>query len=148
MNGTECNYTVHHAENISQLAEDVQVGDQIFHKVDCDVENESIGANDTLAGPFCLVIHNCSISNWDHSQTYQLLDENGCSLEPSIIEHAEYTSDMVAGIRAQAIRFIGDPTHTTSVFITCQARKVPKGTRGTCKDRRPRCVTNEYLFRA
>ncbi|VDM91822.1 unnamed protein product [Litomosoides sigmodontis] len=72
-------------------------------------------------------------------EPYRIINENGCTLEPSLFEHVQYEDDFTAGIyNPLPIRFRGS---SSSVQFFCSTTLVPM-----VGDKCPRkmCTWNEY----
>lgn len=52
---------------------------ELYYKIKCNKENG-----------YCLHVANCTVKSDDENmQPYHIIDENGCTLEPSLFEHVQ-----------------------------------------------------------
>lgn len=136
--GRDCVYTIHLKNSSGPLAQSVQLGTELYHKIICRSSK-----SEAKSSSYCLIVYNCSISSSSRlsSGSYQLIDEDGCTQEPSLIGNVQYPSDTEAGILAQAIRVNGDAGMHMS--LSCQSRFIPKESQ-TCFQKRPRCSSDGH----
>ncbi len=87
----------------------MRVGDALFHKWSC----EERGHNEM----YCILVHNCTVSS-PTSSAVPIIDEFGCSLFPSVLPHVEHSSDMVAGLAANAFSLDIDQASSLRLSIT------------------------------
>ncbi|KAH7726177.1 Protein F46G11.6 [Aphelenchoides avenae] len=125
-----CNFTVHDKGPNGKEVTGTSLNQELYYKIKCRSEPN-----------YCLWVTNCTVSTEAPEQKpYPIIDENGCTTEPSLFEHVQYEDDFTAGIyNPFPIRFRGQKS---AVRFQCQTTLRPSIGSEKCK--RPLCVWNEY----
>ncbi|KAK6759582.1 hypothetical protein RB195_021264 [Necator americanus] len=122
----KCEFSVHKdgpgGEPVTGTALDVE----LYYGIRCQMHDG-----------YCLSVSNCTISSDEAGfKPYPIIDENGCSLEPSLYDNVVYESSFTAGIRnPYPVRF---RSSSGAVLLYCVTTLVPTTTDGSCP--RPECV--------
>ncbi|KHJ99628.1 hypothetical protein OESDEN_00399 [Oesophagostomum dentatum] len=123
---TKCEFSVHKdgpdGEPITGTALDVV----LYYSIHC-----------TPQDGYCLSVANCTISSDEPGfKPYPIIDESGCSLEPSLYDNVKYETSYSAGFRnPYPVRF---RSSSGAVLLYCVTTLVPLETDGTCP--RPECA--------
>uniref|UniRef100_A0A1I7Z5G2 ZP domain-containing protein n=1 Tax=Steinernema glaseri TaxID=37863 RepID=A0A1I7Z5G2_9BILA len=125
----ECQFSVHKDGPNGEELSGTTLNTQLYYKIKCKP-----------AKGFCLNVSNCTVSGEGPGQKpYAVIDENGCTTEPSLFEHVLYEDDYTAGIyNPLPIRFRGS---SSGVQFFCSTTLTPR-MGGTCS--RKLCTWNEY----
>ncbi|KAM3727324.1 Cuticlin-3 [Dirofilaria immitis] len=124
-----CKFSVHNGGPNGKEISGTNLNSELYYKIKCNKEKG-----------YCLHVANCTVkSDRENMEPYRIIDENGCTLEPSLFEHVQYEDDFTAGIyNPLPIRFRGS---SSSVQFFCTTTLVP--TIGNeCS--RKMCTWNEY----
>jgi hypothetical protein len=129
-----CTYQVLTGGPEGSVVQYAKVGDKVFHKWSCSFEMPEL---------YCMLIHTCTVD--DGSGTLvDMIDQEGCSKDPVILDDLTYITDLMAGTEASVFKF-ADKTH---LYFSCQVQLSLKHEQEgeTCP--RPRCnVTRRFRFR-
>jgi len=102
-----------------------RVGDKVFHKWTCK--------HDIPGEMYCMVIHSCAVDDGGNT-SYELIDRDGCSKDPTALEDLIYMNDLTAGIESAVFKFADKP----HVYFNCQVQlSLKQENQGECP--RPRC---------
>uniref|UniRef100_A0A915CX39 ZP domain-containing protein n=1 Tax=Ditylenchus dipsaci TaxID=166011 RepID=A0A915CX39_9BILA len=127
----DCSFSVHDKGPEGAEIEGTSLNQELYYKIKCKPENG-----------YCLRVSNCTVSPDSPDQKpYSIIDELGCTKEPSLFEHVQYEDDFTAGIyNPYPIRFRGQKS---AVKFQCSTTLSPSGPDGVCE--RHRCITwSEY----
>uniref|UniRef100_A0A1I8F1D9 ZP domain-containing protein n=2 Tax=Wuchereria bancrofti TaxID=6293 RepID=A0A1I8F1D9_WUCBA len=126
---TNCRFSVHNGGPNGEEISGTNLNSELYYKIKCNKEKG-----------YCLHVANCTVkSDRESTEPYLIIDENGCTLEPSLFEHVQYEDDFTAGIyNPLPIRFRGS---SSSVQFFCSTTLVPT-IDGGCS--RKMCTWNEY----
>uniref|UniRef100_A0A915KTP7 ZP domain-containing protein n=1 Tax=Romanomermis culicivorax TaxID=13658 RepID=A0A915KTP7_ROMCU len=144
ISNSSCYYEIRANDTNGNLINGAKIGDSIYYVINCTGLDDGEERKTS-----CIIIYNCTLISDDRSLNYPIIDEYGCSFDPSINESVEYDSDWIAGIRGQAIRFHGSP----KIKLECKVRRIETKkskdrSSSSCPSRRPKCVTNEYTTKS
>uniref|UniRef100_A0A915KNG2 ZP domain-containing protein n=1 Tax=Romanomermis culicivorax TaxID=13658 RepID=A0A915KNG2_ROMCU len=84
-----------------------KVGDTLYHKWSCK--------DDFLKEMYCMTIVSCYVDDGS-SNSFELIDQNGCAKDPILLEDLTYYSDLSAGVETVAFKYADKP----SVFFQCR----------------------------
>ncbi|VDM36578.1 unnamed protein product [Toxocara canis] len=128
----KCSFSVHKEGPQGEEIIGTNLNSELYYKVKCEPEPG-----------YCLHVGNCTVSGDGPGQEpYAVIDEDGCTKEPSLFEHVQYEDDFTAGIyNPLPIRFRGS---SSAVQFFCVTTFVPS-TSGKCE--RKLCTWNEYSTR-
>lgn len=79
----ECEYVVRNVVN-DEIVDEINIGDMVRHRWSCNA--------DVLQHNFCLIITNCFLIASDSK--YQLIDNEGCSMDRSILPDLFYIDNV------------------------------------------------------
>ncbi|KAL6725046.1 hypothetical protein Aduo_019871 [Ancylostoma duodenale] len=122
----KCEFSVHKdgpgGEPVTGTALDVV----LYYSIQCQAQDG-----------YCLSVSNCTISSDEAGfKPYPIIDEDGCSLEPSLYDDVTYESSFTAGIRnPYPVRF---RSSSGAVLLYCVTTLVPTTMDSTCP--RPECA--------
>ncbi|CAB3404116.1 unnamed protein product [Caenorhabditis bovis] len=126
----DCEYSVRHrSRDGPRVTGKVDIGDLLYHSWKCQYKSQKNYL-------FCIIIGSCTISDGSQSgeeRKIKIIDDDGCSVFPTILPDVEYIGDLSAGIKVHAFSLDVD---TTAVHFTCNVRMVFKEN-GHCQ--RPKC---------
>uniref|UniRef100_A0A0N5AHX9 ZP domain-containing protein n=1 Tax=Syphacia muris TaxID=451379 RepID=A0A0N5AHX9_9BILA len=141
----QCTFTVHKGgpngptisgarPQLMHVVSGTNLYSELYYKITCEKENG-----------YCLHVSNCTVSgDGTNQKPYQVIDENGCTTEPSLFEHVQYESDFTAGIyNPLPVRFRGT---SGAVNFFCTTTLVAVNSDGKCE--RKMCTWNEYSRKA
>ncbi|VDN05561.1 unnamed protein product [Thelazia callipaeda] len=123
----QCQFSVHNEGPNGEVISGTNLHSKLYYKIKCNVQKG-----------YCLHVANCTVnSDEKDAQAYRIIDENGCTTEPSLFEH--YEDDFTAGIyNPLPIRF---RSSSSTVQFFCTTTLVPTIGR---KCSRKICTWNEY----
>ncbi|VDK83646.1 unnamed protein product [Onchocerca ochengi] len=124
-----CKFSVHNGGPDGEEISGTNLNSELYYKIKCDIEKG-----------YCLHVANCTVkSDKKNMEPYRIIDEHGCTLEPSLFEHVQYEDDFTAGIyNPLPIRFRGS---SSSVQFFCSTTLVPT-IKEECSHKM--CTWNEY----
>uniref|UniRef100_A0A0M3I112 ZP domain-containing protein n=1 Tax=Ascaris lumbricoides TaxID=6252 RepID=A0A0M3I112_ASCLU len=128
----KCTFSVHKEGPQGEQIIGTNLNSELYYKIKCEPERG-----------YCLHVGNCTVSgDGPGQQAYPIIDEDGCTKEPSLFEHVQYEDDFTAGIyNPLPIRFRGS---SSAVQFFCVTTFVPS-IHGKCE--RKLCTWNEYSSR-
>ncbi|OZC10962.1 hypothetical protein X798_02106 [Onchocerca flexuosa] len=124
-----CKFSVHNGGPDGEEISGTNLNSELYYKIKCNQEKG-----------YCLHVANCTVkSDKENMESYRIIDENGCTLEPSLFEHVQYEDNFTAGIyNPLPIRFRGS---SSSVQFFCSTTLVPI-IKEECSHKM--CTWNEY----
>ncbi|KAE9553312.1 hypothetical protein FO519_003478 [Halicephalobus sp. NKZ332] len=123
-----CQFSIHEKGPDGKELTGTSLDTELYYKIKCKPEPG-----------YCLKVSNCTVTGEGKNQKpYPIIDENGCTKEPSLFEHVQYLDDFTAGIpNPIPIRFRGPQS---GVKFECATTLI--SVIGHCEHQR--CVANEY----
>uniref|UniRef100_A0A914VHY9 ZP domain-containing protein n=1 Tax=Plectus sambesii TaxID=2011161 RepID=A0A914VHY9_9BILA len=100
-----------------------KVGQAVFHKWSCQAEDKEM---------FCMVVHSCVVND-GRGDVVEVIDGDGCSLDPFLIGDLEYLDGLTAAKESHVFKY----ADRAVVYFTCQLAVTVKEPEKTCK--RPTC---------
>ncbi|KJH41127.1 hypothetical protein DICVIV_12904 [Dictyocaulus viviparus] len=116
----KCEFSVHKDGPDGVLVTGAALDMELYYSIKCEPYDDH-----------CLFVSNCTISSDEAGlKPYPVIDEYGCSLEPSLYEHVTYVSNFIAGIRnPYPVRF---RSSSGAVVLYCVTTLLPTTAEGTC----------------
>uniref|UniRef100_A0AC35FKY0 ZP domain-containing protein n=1 Tax=Panagrolaimus sp. PS1159 TaxID=55785 RepID=A0AC35FKY0_9BILA len=108
----------------------ISLNTELYYKIKCEKREG-----------YCLKVNNCTVTG-QGQKPYSVIDENGCTKEPSLFHHVQYEDDFTAGIyNPVPIRFRGTQS---AVKFQCSTLLSPAIENENKKCEHQRCIANEY----
>ncbi|PAV66873.1 hypothetical protein WR25_00374 [Diploscapter pachys] len=117
---SSCQFSVHREGPDGPIVVDSSLDDELYYKIVCSSQPAS-----------CLSVSNCTVSDSSakSTQSIQIIDVNGCSLDTSLFSHVQYSSHFSAVIHNPfPIRFRN--SGSGSVNLDCQTTFEDKDSEG------------------
>ncbi|VDD86442.1 unnamed protein product [Enterobius vermicularis] len=92
-----CSYKISSRNSDQCRIEDTRVGETVIHSWECDKS-----VFDTYQS---MLIHSCIIINVISGENKTLVDENGCSIDPAVMDSPEYVEPLTAFAVGKSVKF-------------------------------------------
>uniref|UniRef100_A0A915D815 ZP domain-containing protein n=1 Tax=Ditylenchus dipsaci TaxID=166011 RepID=A0A915D815_9BILA len=122
-----CNYSLHINSYNGPLADNAQLGDKVYHKWKCDEKFR---------------VYECFVHD-GANRRHLLIDEHGCSVDPSIMPDLVYDSKLDF---VYAPSWVFKFTNSTKMFFNCLLYMCPKSD-SNCNGTRPICKRSRSFRR-
>jgi len=87
----KCHFSIHEKGPSGKEVSGTTLNQELYYRIKCEPYDG-----------YCLVVSNCSVSAGrgaqEQQKPYAIIDENGCTKEPSLFEHVSYEQAFTAGI--------------------------------------------------
>ncbi|CAJ0586041.1 unnamed protein product, partial [Mesorhabditis spiculigera] len=124
----KCHYSLHLNTLDGGAVNNAKVGDMIFHRWECG-----------KSGDFRFRVYRCFVHN-GHRQSFMLVDDNGCSLDETILPHPKYDeTNGVIYAPAKAFRF----SRTKRVHFNCLLQVCARADAECAKSIPPHCPRSQ-----
>uniref|UniRef100_A0A0N5AZ39 ZP domain-containing protein n=1 Tax=Syphacia muris TaxID=451379 RepID=A0A0N5AZ39_9BILA len=97
----------------------VRVGDIVYHKWSCTSESSNL---------YCMKVHSCIVYDGQGGQSVELIDKDGCAVDPTVLQDLDYLGDLMAGQRASVFKF----ADRSALYFSCQIELLIKDPYGQC----------------
>uniref|UniRef100_A0A915HK36 ZP domain-containing protein n=1 Tax=Romanomermis culicivorax TaxID=13658 RepID=A0A915HK36_ROMCU len=118
-----CRYEILDSGPTGQPVKYAIIGQQVYHKWTCDTDTTDM---------FCMLVHTCQVDDGAGNKA-TLLNEQGCGLDKHLLQHLEYTTDLMAGRESHVFKF----ADKAGLLFTCQITVSLKEPGTQCP--RPQC---------
>ncbi|WKY09210.1 hypothetical protein Q1695_001961 [Nippostrongylus brasiliensis] len=122
-----CKYEVLSMDREGSPVKFAIVGDAVYHKWSCESDPRN---------QYCMRVHSCAVDD-GQGLRQELLDQDGCTLDPFLMGNLDYPDDLTAGQKAHVFKFADRPT----IFFSCIIRLEFKDDVG-CKRPSNYCAVN------
>uniref|UniRef100_A0A1I8AM86 ZP domain-containing protein n=1 Tax=Steinernema glaseri TaxID=37863 RepID=A0A1I8AM86_9BILA len=121
-----CNYSLHMGSLNGPSPSTALIGQKVYHKWQCNTQD------------FSLKVYRCYVHNGQQKK-YLLVDDEGCSLDPSILPELVYDRELnYVYATSSVFRF----TDTSKVYFNCLLYMCPKGEPSCQKNIPPKCYSS------
>ncbi|CEF59485.1 Zona pellucida domain-containing protein [Strongyloides ratti] len=121
-----CKYEILNGGPSGEIVTISTIGNLVYHKWTCETENVDL---------FCMLIHSCSVDDGNGNKI-EIINKNGCSVDKTLINNIEYTSDFVGGQLSNVYKYADRP----QMYYQCQISINIKELYQSCP--RPNCTTD------